>query len=202
LKTVRLERGEGDARVFWEITRDGTKIRTRFGKHLAGGRTTPFKAYPTSADAEKAFAGAIAAKRKEGYAEAQARAVAGANSQKGARAFNPELEAMIAEAPDDADRYLVYADWLMQHGDPRGELIIAQHGIATSDLKDVSKFERDERALFKQYRGDFAQIGAIHMPRQLVAQGLAAIPNIFWTTAPEEDQVSLPEIDVGPSIWP
>jgi uncharacterized protein (TIGR02996 family) len=151
LKTVRLERGEGDARVFWEITRDGTKIRTRFGKHLAAGRTTPFKAYPNNSDAEKAFTGAIAAKRKEGYGEVVTRAVAGANSQKGARAINPELEAMIAEAPGDADRYLVYADWLMQHGDPRGELIIAQHGIATSDLKDVSKFERDERALFKQY---------------------------------------------------
>ncbi len=33
---------------------------------------------------------------------------------------------MIARAPDDQAGYLVYADWLQQHGDPRGELIALQ----------------------------------------------------------------------------
>jgi uncharacterized protein (TIGR02996 family) len=33
------------------------------------------------------------------------------------------LEAAIAAAPDDVERWLVYADWLQQQGHPRGELI-------------------------------------------------------------------------------
>ena len=41
-------------------------------------------------------------------------------------ARNLELEALIAKAPDDVGNYNVYADWLIQQGDPRGELINAQ----------------------------------------------------------------------------
>lgn len=36
------------------------------------------------------------------------------------------LEAAIDEAPDDASRYAVLGDWLLQAGDPRGELISLQ----------------------------------------------------------------------------
>lgn len=37
-----------------------------------------------------------------------------------------DLVAQIAAAPDDAGPYLVYADWLQQRGDPRGQLIVLQ----------------------------------------------------------------------------
>jgi uncharacterized protein (TIGR02996 family) len=37
------------------------------------------------------------------------------------------LEAIRAD-PDKPDPYLVYADWLQAQGDPRGELIVLQHG--------------------------------------------------------------------------
>jgi len=36
---------------------------------------------------------------------------------------SPELEAAIEAAPEDANRYAVYGDWLQQHGVVRGELI-------------------------------------------------------------------------------
>lgn len=39
---------------------------------------------------------------------------------------NPALEQVILENPDDKGGYLVYADWLTQQGDPRGELIVVQ----------------------------------------------------------------------------
>jgi uncharacterized protein (TIGR02996 family) len=39
-------------------------------------------------------------------------------------AENAELERAIAEEPDNLDSHLVYADWLTEHGDPRGELIV------------------------------------------------------------------------------
>lgn len=41
-------------------------------------------------------------------------------------ARNQELEALIAKHPDEVGNYTVYADWLIQQGDPRGELINAQ----------------------------------------------------------------------------
>jgi uncharacterized protein (TIGR02996 family) len=38
-----------------------------------------------------------------------------------------ELEAVIADDPDDPAPYLVYADWLQAREDPRGALIVLQH---------------------------------------------------------------------------
>lgn len=39
---------------------------------------------------------------------------------------NPALEQVIRDNPEDKAGYLVYADWLTQQGDPRGELIVVQ----------------------------------------------------------------------------
>lgn len=39
---------------------------------------------------------------------------------------NPALERVILDNPEDKGGYLVYADWLTQQGDPRGELIVVQ----------------------------------------------------------------------------
>lgn len=41
-------------------------------------------------------------------------------------ARNPDLEAAITAHPLDRDPYLVFADWLQQQGDPRGELMSLQ----------------------------------------------------------------------------
>lgn len=43
------------------------------------------------------------------------------------------LEAKLLEDPDDVATYLVYADWLQQHGDPRGELIALHHAGKTDE---------------------------------------------------------------------
>jgi uncharacterized protein (TIGR02996 family) len=47
-----------------------------------------------------------------------------------AKSRHPALEAEILAQPDEAGPYLVYADWLQQQEDPRGELIVAQHDRA------------------------------------------------------------------------
>jgi uncharacterized protein (TIGR02996 family) len=51
---------------------------------------------------------------------------------------SPELESAIRAAPEDVDRYLVYADWLERHGDPRGGWI-ARH---VDLMRDPSSTER------------------------------------------------------------
>jgi len=45
------------------------------------------------------------------------------------------LEA-IAEAPDEDTPRLIYADWLMEQGDPRGEFIRCQVELARMDEAD------------------------------------------------------------------
>lgn len=45
-----------------------------------------------------------------------------------------ELEAAILDAPDAREAYAVYADWLLEHGDPAGELIAVQ--LALEDAPD------------------------------------------------------------------
>ncbi len=152
--TLRLERGDGDGRVFWEIARDKATIMTRFGRHLSAGRTV-VKEHESPATAARAFDKAVEEKRRDGYGEPFTRAEAGAASRKGVSARNPELEALIDEAPDDPEGYLVYADWLQQQGDPRGELIVTQHRIATSkNRREQSLFERDQAALFKKFEAE------------------------------------------------
>ncbi|MBA3541481.1 MAG: TIGR02996 domain-containing protein [Deltaproteobacteria bacterium] len=47
-----------------------------------------------------------------------------------------DLIAAVAEAPDDDAPRLVYADWLMERGDPRGELVALQCALARADAAD------------------------------------------------------------------
>ena len=152
--TLRLERGDGDARVFWEITRERAVVTTRFGRHLSAGRKI-VKEHETPAAATRAYEKAVEAKRREGYAAPHVRAEVGSASRKGVSARNPELEALIDEAPGDAERYLVYADWLQQQFDPRGELSVIQHRLATStDPHEIGLLERDHAALLKKFEAE------------------------------------------------
>jgi len=50
--------------------------------------------------------------------------------------IEPELVASIVATPDEDGPRLVYADWLSDRGDPRGELIAVQCALATADRDD------------------------------------------------------------------
>src|SRR5688572_17539545 len=137
----RYEFSEGSSNKFWEITLEGTRYKVRYGKIGANGQTT-VKDFGTEEKAKKEYDKIIGEKVKKGYVlvggddaeeegededEKPAKKKPAAKKAKGAGA-NPDLEAAIAANPDDPDPYLVYADWLQSQGDPRGELIVVQHG--------------------------------------------------------------------------
>ena len=65
------------------------------------------------------------------------------------RAAHRELETEILARRDDPSAYLVYADWLQQHQDPRGELIAVQHQRAAAP-RDKQLATR-EQALLAQH---------------------------------------------------
>jgi uncharacterized protein (TIGR02996 family) len=147
-RTLRLERGEGKERVFWEIACTKVTITTRFGRWLNEGRRVE-KRLGSAAEAEQLVAKLIADKRKDGYEDPPRKLAAGASSVKGVSMRNAELEALIDDDPHDPQGYLVYADWLQQQGDARGELIIVQHGLSLDP--DDAALARAESTLLKTF---------------------------------------------------
>jgi uncharacterized protein (TIGR02996 family) len=149
VKRQRFIRTEGKSRRFWEIQRDGTRVITRYGV-VGGEGTTRVQAFDAVATARERLAKAIDLKVREGYIPAaEVNQPAQSASRHGVVARNPELEAAILASIDDDDALLVYADWLIAQGDPRGELITLQHARRT---RDSSHLERAEAALLKEFR--------------------------------------------------
>jgi uncharacterized protein (TIGR02996 family) len=123
-----FELKEGTSSKFWEIHLEGEEVHTRYGRIGADGATT-VKEFESQADAWKEMEKLVAEKTKKGYREKTA----------GGPKSNPDLEAAIYADPEDAQAYLVYADWLQEQGDPRGELITLQHAAASKKDKKVAQ---------------------------------------------------------------
>jgi uncharacterized protein (TIGR02996 family) len=58
---------------------------------------------------------------------------------------NAALHAAVLAAPDDDAPRLVYADWLTEHGDPRGEFIAVQVARARRDTPELEAREKELR---------------------------------------------------------
>jgi uncharacterized protein (TIGR02996 family) len=64
-----------------------------------------------------------------------------------------KLLAAVFERPDDDESRLVYADWLLERGDPRGELIQLQYKKLEGELRGDDA--KRERALLKSHAADW-----------------------------------------------
>jgi hypothetical protein len=132
-KVVRF-RGENpgaEAVFFGEIIRDGLKITGAFGNTNKQTKVTSYyerfgERAATTADAEKRFEALIEARgkhyQKTNRTEHDLPAI---DETLDAGKFNPTLESEIVAARDPAAikaAASVYADWLQQQGDVRGEL--------------------------------------------------------------------------------
>lgn len=64
---------------------------------------------------------------------------------------HPGLEEAIRARLDDPEPFLVYADWLAQAGDPRGELIVVQHALEDAALpsSEAARLRGRERELMR-----------------------------------------------------
>ncbi len=99
--------------AFLELTLDGERLVRRYGRLDTPGKSFA-RTFPNDRAARRAlwraFWRAIIGGYDPGWSD-------------------PTLVRKIAEAPDDPSNYLVYADWLSERGDPRGELIAVQHAL-------------------------------------------------------------------------
>ena len=103
---------------FWEIEKspDGKAFTARWGKLGTDGRSKT-KRFEDSYACSSEYDELIAEKLKLGYATIKpAKLVFTLRS-------NPELEATLCESVEDPARWAVYADWLQEAGDFRGEMI-------------------------------------------------------------------------------
>jgi uncharacterized protein (TIGR02996 family) len=135
-----LELSDGKSHKFWEITREGKKLTTRWGRIGAAGQSKVETLGSVQA-AEMSLFKQVTAKSKKGYREkpqpgAAKPAVAAAPALR-----DEKLEAAIREHRDSAPAYLVYSDWLVAQNQPLGELIAAQQA------RDAGKPDAREKKL-------------------------------------------------------
>ncbi len=82
-----------------------------------------------------------------------------------------QFEREILDDPDDLNRYAVYADWLTDQGDPRGEFMQIQLLLERGDLPPAERAplkEREEQLLkqhFREWTGRLAARLSIQMDR-------------------------------------
>ncbi len=140
---------DGESKKFWEVTFDDSSFSVRYGRLGTDGRITRKDA--SDANQARGLAQkAAAAKVKGGY-----KLMGGELPEvKGpSEAINKKMVALIEKNPDEESNYLAYADWLQDQGDPRGELIMVQHGLA-SKPKD-KKLLKVEQQLLSDYSEHF-----------------------------------------------
>lgn len=85
-----------------------------------------------------------------------------------------DLETRIAEDTDALEPYLVYADWLQERGDPRGELITIQVLMETADRAAFITLRKREIDLLRDHlaylRGPLAPTAITYHRRGFVRQ--------------------------------
>lgn len=138
------------SRKFWNIAVVDVYYQVQFGKIGSKGQTQR-KTFTTNADAQSEADKLIKAKLKNGYVETTVTAPVAAVS--GAAAEDGAFWKALTEHPEDRTGWCAYADWLVEHGDPRGEFMQTQ--LALED-ESRPKAERDalkkkEAALLKKY---------------------------------------------------
>jgi uncharacterized protein (TIGR02996 family) len=113
---VRLEVVEGKSAKFWQIHRHEKTVTVTFGKIGTPG-TVQKKKYKDEWEARGDVGKQLGEKKKKGYQYV----LPGPRITPPPAAINPQLEAAIVKDPSD-DSFMVYGDWLMEQGDPRGAL--------------------------------------------------------------------------------
>lgn len=130
---------------FWEIEQEAASVTIREGALASPGEWST-KTYKTEHKAERAVSRAVRTREKRGF-----ELVEGPSGI--ARCHDLELERAMLERPDDPEPYLVYADYLQEFGDPRGELITVQ--FQRDAEPDRKRFAGAERRLLVDQRDYF-----------------------------------------------
>lgn len=75
-------------------------------------------------------------------------------------AAGADLLARVLAQPRDENARLVYADWLIERGDPRGELIMVQVALLHAQGAEKTKLQEREKQLLKKHRASITRHAA------------------------------------------
>lgn len=118
----RLEKTEGNKRLFWEFDLRGRSLTVRHGT-VGGANQEKTNTFETPDAARRLYDQLVSFQTSQGFLRARPPDIRVA------------LEQMIVADPDDKDAWLVHADQLMAQGDMRGELVAASaRGEKTAGL--------------------------------------------------------------------
>lgn len=92
---------------------------------------------------------------------------------------NADIEAHIFEAPDEPERYIVYADWLTEHGHPLGQLMATQLAASREPPRKRKLKLAANRALKAYVDAELGQYPALR-------ERLLSNRRNDWSTAPDD----------------
>jgi uncharacterized protein (TIGR02996 family) len=132
---------------FWNIEVSGSSFTVTYGKVGASGQTQT-KSFASAAKAQAEAEKLIREKLKKGYVETTPRAAVST-----AEAF----ERALAADPHDLTTARVYADYLQEQGDPRGEFMQVQIALEDESLSRAARaaLKKQEAALLKKHEKDW-----------------------------------------------
>ncbi len=128
----RFEFSEGSSNKFWEVKVEDSQQIVRYGKIGTEGQTKE-KDFDSASEAKADTKKLIVEKTGKGYVEVGVKPPAPSN---------PALEQAIAANPDEKGNWKVFADWLIEQGEPWGEVIAAAlHGKPNTAKQDATAKE-------------------------------------------------------------
>jgi uncharacterized protein (TIGR02996 family) len=138
---------------FWNIDVQGNSLTVTYGRIGAKGQTQT-KTFASAAKAEAEADKLVKEKLAKGYRETTAGAIP---TPPGVPKEMAALEAAILANPDDRGAYMAYADWLTEHGDPRGEFVQVQLALEDESRTPAErkKLRQREKALLTKHEQEW-----------------------------------------------
>ena len=151
---------QGSSDKFWsiELAGNGKSHTVRYGRVGTDGQTST-KAFPDKAKTQASYDKLVEQKVKKGYQEvvaSESRSEQVKLSRQELKQHEPFLNAIL-EDPDDLGNYGVYADWMCEHGNPRGELMNIQLRLEDESVpaSERKKLQKEEKKLLSANASDW-----------------------------------------------
>ena len=145
----RFELIDGKSEKFWIIRLDENSHTVRYGRLGTQGQSKT-KEFDDLDAALASYEKLVDQKLSKGYEEFVPPTAAELRRRR--KQHEPFLKAILSD-PDDATPYAVYADWLTEHGDPRGEFIHVQLQLEDEQIGSArrKKLRQREKQLLARY---------------------------------------------------
>lgn len=175
----RFEYADDKSYKFWTIALNGLRLTTRYGRIGHQGQTREVR-FDSAEQAKRSYLQRIQQKTRAGYEEripGKKKKVTSEDAWDKLADHEPFIQAILDE-PDEVTPYAVYADWLIEQEDPRGEYTRLQLALEDPSLPMYRrpKLEKSSKLIRQQHVRKW--LG--NLAPWLMDSGLAAYPYGFY----------------------